>query len=52
MVKKINLENKKAYECEECNFKYKEKKFARQCEDWCKKHSSCNLEITKHAIKL
>ncbi|MDP2672352.1 MAG: hypothetical protein Q8O84_00885 [Nanoarchaeota archaeon] len=42
---------KKTYKCKECNFKYKEKKFAKKCEEWCKKNHSCNLEITKHAIK-
>lgn len=41
----------KSYYCEECNFKYKEKKFAQKCEEWCKKYKSCNIEITKHAIK-
>lgn len=37
--------------CEECNFKYKEEDWARKCEQWCKEHHSCNLEITKHSIK-
>ena len=42
---------KKIYKCKECNFKYKDKKLAQQCEEWCKKYKSCNIEITKHAIK-
>ena len=40
----------KIYKCKECNFKYKTKKLAQQCEKWCKEHKSCNIEITKHAI--
>jgi len=43
---------KKTYKCKECNFEYKTKKLARQCGDWCKKYKSCNMQITKHAIKL
>ncbi len=37
--------------CEECGLFYKDKSFADKCEEWCAKHNSCNLEITKHAIK-
>lgn len=38
------------YKCPECGLEYKEKEWAEKCEAWCKKHKSCNLEITKHAI--
>jgi hypothetical protein len=37
--------------CEECKLKYNEKKLAERCEAWCKKYGSCNLEITKYAVK-
>ncbi len=40
----------KYYICEECRFKYKDKELAQKCEKWCKKHKSCNLNITKYAI--
>ena len=39
------------YVCEECKLKYKEKILARKCENWCRKHKSCNLKITQYAIK-
>ncbi len=39
------------YQCRECKFYYKEKRLSKQCEDYCKKHKSCSLEITKHAVK-
>lgn len=39
------------YKCEECGFEYKEKEWAEKCQDWCKKHKSCNLELIKHSIK-
>lgn len=27
-------------------------KVAQQCEDFCKKHKSCNIDIIKHAVKI
>lgn len=39
------------YVCELCKFKYKDKSWAEKCQNWCEIHKSCNLEITKHAIK-
>ena len=47
MVKKT----KSRYECDECHYIYKEKIWAERCENWCKKYKSCNLKITKNAIK-
>ncbi|MBI5392221.1 hypothetical protein HZB00_04430 [Candidatus Woesearchaeota archaeon] len=39
------------YICDECKLKYGDNALAQKCENWCRKHKSCNLEITKHAIK-
>lgn len=41
---------RKTYTCPACGFKYAEKKWAEQCEAWCREHNSCNIEITKHAL--
>ena len=38
---------KEIYVCEACNFLYEMKELAKKCESWCKKHHSCNIEITK-----
>ena len=43
--------NKNYYMCEECNMRYEDNQLAEKCEAFCKKHKSCSLEITKHAIK-
>lgn len=43
--------NKKLSQCKECGLWYSVKIWATKCEAWCKKHNSCNLEITVHAIK-
>lgn len=50
MVKTIFNENKTLYECEECGFRYDEREWTEKCEAWCKKHASCNIEITSHGI--
>ncbi len=47
MVKK----EKGFYQCEECNMVYGDVSWALKCENWCKEHKSCNLEIIKHSIK-
>ena len=52
MVKEINKSGKKYFECEECKFVYKDRGLAEKCERHCEKHHSCNLEITRHAIKI
>ena len=44
------FKDKKIYECEECKLRYKNRKYAKKCEEWCKKNKSCNIDITKYAI--
>ncbi len=51
MVKQITKNNKTYHLCSECNFAYKNIETATKCENWCRKYHSCNMEITKHAIK-
>ncbi|MCM8826375.1 MAG: hypothetical protein NC904_02535 [Candidatus Omnitrophica bacterium] len=51
MVKQIKEAEKIYFACEKCGLLYKEKIWAEKCEKWCSKNKSCNLEITKHAIK-
>ena len=52
MVKQVIKNKKTYYICLECNFAYKDGETARKCENWCKKHHSCNMEITKHAVDI
>ena len=44
-------EKKDHYTCPQCRFVYRDENLAKKCELWCKEHHTCNLEITKHAIK-
>lgn len=40
MVKKIIKKDAVVYQCESCDFLYKEKAWAEKCEAWCKKYKS------------
>jgi hypothetical protein len=51
MVKQIKKQIKTFYQCERCKLLYEYKEWAKKCEDWCKENNSCNIEITKHAMK-
>ena len=50
MVKELNKDDKAYYICEECGFAYEQKEWAEKCQQWCKQHQSCNLEITQHGV--
>ncbi len=48
-MKEIKNNNINLYQCEECRFHYASREWVEKCEAWCKKHQSCNLEITSYA---
>ena len=50
MARKMNKNNLSHYKCKECDMAYPDKEIAEKCENWCKKHKSCNIEIIKYAI--
>jgi len=52
MVEKIKKGAKIYFQCPKCSFFYKNKNFAEECENWCKKHKSCNTEITQYSVEL
>lgn len=43
--------SEKVFVCPECGLGYKDAEIAKKCAAWCSEHHSCNLEITKHAVK-
>ncbi|MBI4451019.1 hypothetical protein HY642_03525 [Candidatus Woesearchaeota archaeon] len=51
MVKQAGHKGKKVFVCERCDFKYRDEKWAKACEDWEKDHNSCNVQVIAHAIK-
>lgn len=52
MVRKIIKQGKEYFECEECSLIYLERGIAEKCENYCKAHYACSIEITKHAVKI
>jgi len=52
MVKEIEKNGKKYYQCEICKMYYKTIDLAQECEDFCEKYKSCSLEIIKHAVQI
>ena len=52
MVKEETKNNENLFKCEACGFYYKEKGWAKKCEDFCNKNKSCNIEITKHSVQI
>ena len=52
MVGIIRKDKTTYYRCEECKFAFEGRKFAKKCEEWCKKNHSCNIEITAYAVKI
>ncbi len=31
---------------------FEKESYAQKCEEWCKKHKSCNINLIKHAVKV
>ena len=52
MVKEVEREEKKYFQCEVCEFFYETRELAQKCEDFCNDHQACSVEITKHAVSL
>ena len=51
MVKEINKGAQISFVCEACNFKFASKSLASQCEEYCTKYKSCNVDLAKKAIR-
>ncbi len=52
MVRKINSLGVAYFQCGICKFSYKTEQKAQKCENWCRENKSCNIEITKDAVKI
>jgi len=50
LVKRRRLEGRTVYLRGECGFGYEDEETAKECEEWCSFHKSCNLEIMKKAV--
>jgi len=50
MVKQVEYEKEKAFFCEGCGYVYPEEHLAKECEEYCNHHHSCNIAITFNAL--
>lgn len=50
MVKEVEINGRKYFECEICKMDYKEKELAEKCQNWCSSHDSCNSEVIKLSV--
>ncbi len=48
MVKIIMKNNRRLSIYEECELSFLDKGLAEKCQNWCKTHCRCNLEITRY----
>jgi hypothetical protein len=49
MVTKVKVCGLDDYVCEECGFVYHDRETAGLCENYCRTHHACSLEITSKA---
>lgn len=50
MVKEVKRKGHTLYVCEECGLAYDKRGWAEKCEQWCRQHQTCNIEIIQHAV--
>lgn len=50
MVATAELKGRKVYYCELCSLAYEDPALAKSCEDYCRTHPSCSLEIGRRAV--
>lgn len=50
MVRETTLDGKDVWACEVCWLAYEERDLAVRCEDHCRTHDSCSLEIGRQAV--
>jgi hypothetical protein len=50
MVAAAELQGRQVHYCEVCSLAYEDLELARKCEEYCRTHESCSLEIGRHAL--
>jgi len=51
-VREMRRNGEKSYAFEICKLLYKEKTWAKKCQDFCAKYNTRSLEIASHAVNL
>lgn len=42
---------KKLYQCKVCGLHYESKELAKRCDEFCREHHACGLDIIKHSVE-
>lgn len=50
MVEETTLDGSKVWACEVCGLAFESEELATRCEDHCRTHDSCSLEIGRKAV--
>ncbi len=50
MVFVITKDDQEYFQCDECGLSYGDAATAQGCEEWCREHGSCNMDIIQYAI--
>lgn len=45
------MSGEKVYECRACGLHYENENLAVQCETWCTKNLSCNVDIARSSVE-
>ena len=46
----VEVEGRKFYACGECGLIYESLDIASKCEEWCRAHETCNVELERQAV--
>lgn len=50
MVLLVVVKSERFYACGECGLIYASRELAEACEEWCKEHGTCNMELSRQSI--
>ena len=45
------MSDKEIFQCPKCGLHYHQQQIAKQCEEYCKAHNACSVEIMRYAVE-
>jgi hypothetical protein len=46
----VVVEGSRYYACGECGLIYREERLAEECEEWCRAHGTCRVDLAKMSV--
>lgn len=50
MVLVVVVRGERFYACGECGLIYTSRGLAEECEEWCREHGTCNVDLSRQSI--